>query len=125
MTTLSAHFGPHAGEMRIFVGIFDVGNGSFDSFGEFDAKFGGAYDFLGQSGTFNIGVKLGDTNPASPSGPCELTLNDKTDNAATYQVNADKLVVTTTLNDAPVNVYPHQGGTQIDGISGHSFWIGP
>jgi hypothetical protein len=124
MTTLVPFFGPHTGPMKIWVGIFEVGKGNFPTFGNYQAQFAGSYSAFGHSGTFKIGVTLTDQNTASASGPCHVTLNSKTDNAATYQVNAAKLVVTTTLNDAPLEIYPSQNGTQVDNISGHNIWIG-
>ena len=64
------------------------------------------------------------TYPAGSSGSCEITLNEETDNATTYRVDGQKLTFTTRLNDTPVAVYSSEGGTQIDGISGHNVWIG-
>jgi hypothetical protein len=79
---------------------------------------------MGYSGTFKIAVDLSDQNPTSTTGPCQVTLNDKTDNAATYQVNGQKLIVTTTLNTSPLDIYQGENGTQVDNISGHNIWIG-
>ena len=58
------------------------------------------------------------------SGPCTLTLNGKTDKAATYQADSSKLTITTTLNAEPIDIYTKQSGTQVDNISGHNLWIG-
>ena len=125
MATLDPYFGPHSGPMRIFVSIFKVGSGDFSNFGDFAAGFNGNYQFMGQSGTVTLAVKLTDDNPDSQSGPCQVTLNDKSDNAASYQVNGEKLTLTTSLNDTPIDAYQSQGGTQIDNVSGHNLWIGP
>lgn len=125
MAKLGGFFGPHSGALRIFLGFFDIGSGMFGSFSDFAAKFAGSYDAMGQSGTFTINVALTDQNPTSPSGPCTITLNGKTDSAATYQTNGAKLTVTSTLNGAPLDIYPSQNGTQIDNISDHNIWIGP
>lgn len=125
MAKLGGFFGPHGGALRIFVGFFDIGSGTFGAFGDFAAKFAGSYNAMGQSGTFTINVALTDQNATSASGPCTITLNDKTDSAATYQANGSKLTVTTALNDAPLHIYPSQSGTQIDNISDHNIWIGP
>jgi hypothetical protein len=125
MAKLGGFFGPHDGELKIYLGDFDIGSGAFGAFSDFAAKFAGSYDALGQSGTFTINVALTDQNPTSTSGPCTITLNDKTDSAAKYQANGQKLTVTTTLNDAPFDIYPSQNGTQIDNISDHNIWIGP
>jgi hypothetical protein len=80
---------------------------------------------MGQSGTFAIAVALTDQNPANASGPCTVTLNGKTDSAAKYQTNGPKLTITTTLNDAPLDIFSGEGGTQINNISDHNIWIGP
>ena len=124
MATLDPFFGPHTGLMKIWLGFFEVGSGNFLAFANYQTQFDGTYSALGQSGTFKIGVTLTDQNAASASGPCQVTLNNNTDNAATYQVSAAKLVVTTTLNDVPLEIYPSQNGTQVDNISGHNIWIG-
>jgi hypothetical protein len=125
MAKLGGFFGPHSGALRIFLGIFDVGSGTFGTFSDFNASFAGSYSALGQHGTFTLGVALTDQNPTSTSGPCTLTLNDKTDNAATYQTNGSKITITTTLNATPLDVYPSQSGTQIDNVSNHNVWVGP
>jgi hypothetical protein len=124
MANLGAYFGPHTGQKKIYVGKFAVGSGSFPSFSNFQAQFAGSYSFLFYSGTFKIALSLSDQDSASKSGPCQVTLNDQTDNAATYKVSGKKLIVTTTLNDTPLQIYPSQNGTQVDNISNHNIWIG-
>lgn len=124
MAKLEPYFGPHTGPMNIWLGIFQVGSGSFPAFSDFQAQFDGSYSAFGQSGTFNMALSLTDRNAASTSGPCQVTLNNQTDNAATYQVSGPKLIVTTTLNDAPLDIYASQNGTQVDNLSGHNIWIG-
>lgn len=124
MSTLTPYFGPHAGALKIYVGIFSVGTGQFTNFGDFLAIFTGSYSAFGQSGTFAIAIALTDQNAASTSGPCQVTLNGKVDSAATYQVGAQKLTITTLLNTVPLDIYVYQAGTQVDHISGHSIWIG-
>ena len=124
MATLDPYFGPHNGPMKIYLGVFEVGTGAFPSFSHFQTEFNGSYSAFGQSGTFAIAINLTDQNPASTSGPCRVTLNGKSDNAASYQVAGGKLIVTTNLNGAPLHVYPHQNGTQVDNISDHNIWIG-
>jgi hypothetical protein len=120
---LTQFFGDHTGTLKIYVAIFPVGWGSFTSFTADQATFSGSYNAFGQSGTFTISVQSLTAQSAS-SGTCKLTLNGTTDNAAKYQVNGSKLTLTTTLNSTPVDIYPSQGGTQVDGISGHNLWIG-
>lgn len=124
MAKLNPYFGTHAGEMKIYVGVYQVGKGEFDQFGDFSATFDGSYQFLGQQGTLELQLTLSDQNPAAPAGPCAITLNGKNDTAAKYQVNGQKLTITTELNDTPIDVYGKEGGTQVDNISGHSIWIG-
>jgi len=124
MATLGPYFGTHTGDLKIYIGIFQIGSGSFVSFDDFNAKFTGSYEVVGRPGTFTIAITLSDANPAGSSGSCEITLNEETDNATTYRVDGQKLTFTTRLNDTPVAVYSSQGGTQIDGISGHNVWIG-
>jgi hypothetical protein len=124
MAKLNPYFGGHAGTLKIYLGPFAIGSGRFDGFDDFEAKFTGSYTIVGRAGTLTIGIKLSDDSPASPSGPCEITIGGETDSAATYLVNGQKLTLTTTLNDTPVAVYVSQGGTQIDGVSGHNIWIG-
>jgi len=125
MAKLGGFFGPHNGTLNIWVGIMDIGKGTFGAFADFNANFTGSYDFMGQTGKVALGISLTDQNPTSGSGPCKVTLNDKTDSAAKYQSNGQKLTITTTLNGVPLDIYPRQGGTQIDNISGHNLWIGP
>ena len=124
MAKLETYFGPHTGPMKIYLGIFQVGSGSFSAFSDFQAQFAGSYSALGHSGTFNIGVNLTDQKPENNSGPCEIALNNQTDNAATYQVSGQKLIVATTLNNTPLEIYASQDGTQVDNISDHNIWIG-
>jgi hypothetical protein len=120
---LTQFFGGHSGTLSIYVGVFSVGSGNFTTFTAAQATFSGSYNAFGQSGAFTISVEPL-TAQSNSSGTCKLTLNATTDNAATYQINGNKLTVATTLNRTPVDIYPSQGGTQIDGISGHNLWIG-
>lgn len=124
MAKLASYFGPHSGLLKIYVFIAQIGSGSFQTFDDFQAKFVGSYEVGGQPGTFTIAISLTDHNPASASGGCEITLNDKTDKVATYHASGQKLTITTKLNDTPIDVYVSQGGTQVDRISGHNIWIG-
>jgi len=124
MAKLEPYFGPHAGPMKIYLGFFQVGSGDFSSFSDYQAQFAGTYSALGNSGTFAIAISLTDRNAANNSGPCHVTLNSQTDNAASYDASSGKLVVTTTLNAAPLEIYPSQNGTQVDNISDHNIWIG-
>jgi hypothetical protein len=124
MAKLETYIGPHAGTLKIYFGIFQIGSGKFSAFSDFQTDFAGSYNALGKSGTFTIAINLTDQDPASTSGPCKVTLNGKSDNAATYQVSGQKLALTTALNDAVLDVYVSQGGTQVDNISGHNIWIG-
>jgi hypothetical protein len=124
MAKLNPYFGTHAGDLKIYVGVFPVGKGAFTQFGDFTATFDGSYQAFGQSGTFDIQLMLSDKNPSAPSGPCAITLNGKTDDAAKYQAASDKLTITTALNDKPIAIHVSEGGTQVDNISGHNLWIG-
>jgi hypothetical protein len=124
MAKLDPFFGPHSGDLKIWVRNFPVGTGAFGDFSDFQATFDGSYSAFGKKGTFDIAFALTDKNPGAQSGPCTITLNGKTDNAATYQVNGGKLTITTTLNTVPIAVYTSEGGTQVDNISGLSIWIG-
>jgi hypothetical protein len=124
MAKLGAYFGTHAGSLEMYVGIFQVGSGTFKTFNDAEVDFAGSYQAFGQSGTFTIRIRLTDANPAATSGPCEITLNAKSDAAAKYAVDGTKLTITTKLNQTPVAIYGSQGGTQVDGISGHNLWIG-
>jgi hypothetical protein len=67
MAKLGQYFGPHTGSRNIYLGIFQVGSGSFPKFGDFQAEFDGSYSALGHSGTFKIGLNLTDHNAASTS----------------------------------------------------------
>ena|ERR1051325_996605 len=124
MAQLDPYFGPHAGNLKIYVGFFNVGNGTFPAFAPFEATFDGSYSAFGQSGTFDIKLLLSDQNAGATKGPCTITLNGKTDSAAQYQADGSKLTITTALNDAPIEIYRSQNGTQVNGISGHNLWIG-
>ena len=125
MARLTTCFGPHSGELRIYVGIFKVGTGQFSSFDDFHAAFAGSYKMLGKSGALSLEVKLTDQQPNSEAGTCELNLNNQADASAKYQFGDGKLTLTTKLNETPVEVYAAEGGTQFDGVSGHKLWIGP
>jgi len=89
-----------------------------------EVGFAGSYSAFGQAGSITIRIRLTDNNPAATSGPCEVTMNDKTDVEATYEASTN-LTINTKLNKTPVDIYPRKGGTQIDGVSGHDLWIGP
>jgi hypothetical protein len=123
MATLNPYFGPHAGSLTISVGFFQIGSGSFTAFSDFQANFAGSYSVVGHDGSFTLAIGLTDQNPASASGPCKITLSDKTDAAATYKVNGSKLTITTSLIDTPIDVYVQDNGTQIDNIQGQSISI--
>src|SRR5215471_10532379 len=123
MAKLGMYFGTHAGSLKIYVGIFQVGSGTFTVFNNSEVDFTGSYEAFGQAGTFAIRIRLSGGSPAATSGPCEVTLNASTDAVAKYQVDGTKLTIATKLNPTPVAIYGSQGGTQIDGISGHNLWI--
>jgi len=124
MVKLSGYFGGHAGTMKIYVGIFEVGSGTFTVFSDSEIDFVGSYHAFGQAGTFSIRIQLADGNPAATSGRCSVTLNAATDSVAKYHADSTRLTINTTLNPTPVLIYGSQGGTQIDGIPGHNLWIG-
>ena len=124
MAKLGQYFGPHTGTRKIYLGIFQVGSGNFPNFSDFQAEFNGSYAALGHSGTFKIRLKLTDQNAGNTSGPCQVTLNGKTDKAASYKADAQKLTIKTSLNDSPLQIYKRQNGTQVDHISDHNIWIG-
>jgi len=124
MARLGQYFGPHTGRRKLYLGIFPVGSGSFPNFSDFEAEFDGSYSAFGHSGTFKIGLKLTDQNAGSTSGPCQVTLNGKTDKTASYKVAAQKLIIKTSLNDSQLQIYKSQNGTQVDHISDHNIWIG-
>jgi len=123
MAALSSYFGTHTGNLNIYIGPWQVGSGTFQPFTDLDAGFLGSYAVFGQQGTFSIRITLtGDTSKSA--GSCRIALNGQTDNAAQYQVNGTKLTFNTTLNPTPIDVYIKENGTQIDGVSGHNFWVG-
>lgn len=123
MVGLDQYFGTHTGNLKIYVGLFKVGSGSFTSFNSNLAAFSGSYNAFGNSGTFTIEVQLLHAQNAS-SGTCKVTLNDKTDASAAYTVAGNKFSLQTNLNPTPIDIYVSQGGTQFDGVSGHNLWIG-
>ena len=124
MAKLGTYFGTHDGDMKLYVGMFQVGSGRFNAFSDFQSEFAGTYSAFGQAGQFTIDVRLTDSSATNTSGPCTIVLNGATDAAARYQVNGQKLTIATTLNNAPIDIYVKQGGTQVDDISGHNLWIG-
>jgi hypothetical protein len=125
MATLGQYFGSHSGDLAIYLGVFRIGSGRFGAFADFSADFTGSYAVLGQQGKLALAITLADSSPTASAGPCTITLNGRTDNAASYSVEGQKLVCETALNDVPVEIYKHQNGTQIDHVSGHNIWIGP
>jgi hypothetical protein len=124
MATLGPYFGTHAGPLKIYVGFFEVGSGTFTKFSGTEVDFAGSYQAFGQAGNFSIRIHLTDNNPAATSGPCEVTLNASSDSAAKYEVHGAQLTVATILNPMPVAIRRNEGGTQMDGVSGHNLWIG-
>lgn len=124
MEKLDPYFGTHAGNLNIYLAHFPVGSGSFGTFTDYLVQFAGSYSTIFSSGNFAIAIGLIDQNPASSSGPCKVTLNSQTDNAAIYSTNGQKLTITTSLNTTPFDFYVSQGGTQVDNVAGHSIWIG-
>ena len=124
MARLGQFFGPHTGTLKIYLAHFPVGSGNFTPFSDYSVEFTGSYSTIFASGNFTIAVTLTDQSAANSSGPCRLTLNEQTDSAASYSVSAQKLTVTTSLNNTPFDIYISQGGTQVDNVSGHNIWIG-
>lgn len=124
MAKLTKFIGPHDGQLKIYVGMWNVGSGRFKSCKDFELEFSGSYQAFGQSGEFAIAIQLTDQNPQSSSGPCSVTLNGTTDTDAEYSVAGERLTITTALNNAPIDLYVKQTGTQVDNISGHNLWIG-
>jgi hypothetical protein len=115
MAKLGMHFGTHGGSLKIYVGIFQVGSGTFTAFDNSEIDFTGSYQPFGQPAP-SASASTSLRNPAATSGACEVTLNASTDSAANYEVDGTKLTTGTTLNPTPVTIYASQGGTQIDGI---------
>jgi hypothetical protein len=124
MTKLSVYFGNHSDVLKIYVGFFQVGSGTFSVLNDREVDFTGSYNAFGQVGTFTIRIRLTDGISGAVSGSCEVTLNGSIDASAKYEVHGVKLMIVTTLNQTPVAIYRNQSGTQIDGISGHNLWIG-
>lgn len=124
MARFGGYLGTHTGTLKIYVGPWSVGTGQFGTFGDFEVKFDGSYDFAGQSGNLAIAIKQTNQNPQESAGPCTVTLNGTNDATATYKVHGDKLTIITALNGTPIDLYVKQGGTQVDNISGHNLWIG-
>jgi hypothetical protein len=124
MAKLSLYFGNHSGTLRIYVGFFQVGSGAFTVLNDHEVDFAGSYQAFGQAGTFTIRIRLNDGSPTAVSGSCEVALNGSTDASAKFEVHGVKLTIVTTLNRTPVAISRNQNGTQIDGISDHSLWIG-
>ena len=124
MAKLTTYFGTHTGALKIYVGMFQVGSGTFTAFDDSEIDFAGSYQAFGKAGKFSIRIRLSDENAARTSGICEVMLNEETDSSAKYRVDGKSLTITTALNQTPVVIYDSQGGTQIEGISGHNLWIG-
>jgi hypothetical protein len=83
MAQLGPYVGIHSGVLKIYVGIWLMGSGSFGTFNDSEARFTGTYEFLGQQGTFRIGIRLvGDR--AKRSGSCQMMLNGQIDNASRH-----------------------------------------
>lgn len=123
MVGLDQYFGTHTGNLKIYVGLFKVGSGSFTSFNSNLAAFTGSYNAFGSSGSFTIAVQLLHAQNGS-SGTCKVTLNNSTDTSAAYTAAGAKFSLQTNLNSTPIDIYVSQGGTQFDGVSGHNLWIG-
>jgi hypothetical protein len=124
MAKLDSYFGAHTGNLSIYVDRAKLGTGAFSQFGPFAATFSGSYRFLWKSGAVDIHVELTNQNAGEVSGPCTITLNGQTDNAAKYQTGNGKLTIVTALNTTPIEIYGSEGGTQADNVSGHNLWIG-
>ncbi|MBM7488133.1 hypothetical protein ACVWWI_006316 [Bradyrhizobium sp. USDA 3686] len=124
MAKLSLYFGNHSEVLKIYVGFFEVGSGTFSVLNDSEVDFAGSYHAFGQAGNFTIGIQLTEDNSAAVSGLCEVTLNGSIDASARYEVHGAKLTIVTTLNRTLVAIYRNQNGTQIDGVSGHNLWIG-
>ncbi len=123
MVALDQYFGTHAGDLKIYVGLFKVGSGSFTSFTPTQAAFSGSYEAFGNSGNFAIVIQLLNAQNAA-HGSCKVTLNNSVDATATYAIAGSKFSLQTGLNPTPIVIYKSQGGTQFDGVSGHNLWIG-
>jgi hypothetical protein len=124
MATLEPYFGKRTGTLDLYVDSFKIGSGSFTTFSNFEAEITGSYTVFGQPGTFAIAIKLTDNDPVATHGPCEITINGQKDGAGKYQTTNQKLTLATTLNAGTLDIYVKQGGTQIDRVTGHNFWLG-
>src|SRR3954453_11776318 len=98
MAKLSLYFGNHSDALKIYVGFFQVGSGTFTVVTDREVDFAGSYQAFGQAGTFTIRIRLSDDTQGAAFGACEVTLNGSTDAAAKYEVHGVKLTIVTTLN---------------------------
>jgi hypothetical protein len=89
--------GTHAGQAvtvkaRKFIWL-PVGQGTVQSFSDYDVKVAGSINILGFNGMLNINLQLLDREPAATTGPCILHLNSHVDKNATYQAHNGTLTV--------------------------------
>lgn len=133
MATLKPFLGPTGGSMKVWLyGLINnyVGSGNFTEATDFKASFSGNYDYLGFKGAVTVALELKDHNANAPSGPCSITIMQKRDDSATYAVQGGKMVVTTTLNANPIEIYQYKGGSEFDKptlpvVGSLGVWIGP
>ena len=69
---------------------------------------------MGFKGSVTVALELKDRNASAPSGPCSITIMQNKDDSARYAVQGDKMVVTSSLNANPIEIYFYKGGSEFD-----------
>jgi len=96
MAILKSFFGPYTdGELddiKVGRGLYrKIGEGRFETFTEYHAKFKGQADSAFYKGAVSIEVILNDENPKATSGPCVIKINDLSDLVAKYSLDGEHL----------------------------------
>lgn len=96
---------------RKFIWI-PVGQGTVQSFSDYDVKVAGTINILGFNGVLDINLQLLDREPAATAGPCILHLNSHVDENATYQARNGALTVTANFGTKrqSITILPRDNG---------------
>lgn len=81
-----------------------VGQGSVQSFSNYEVNVTGRIKFLGYDGDLNIHLKLLDEAPPASRGPCCLQLNAYMDETAQYAATGELLTVFAVLGGKKQNI---------------------
>ena len=116
-------------EVKVLFAWPPVGQGQFDTFGDFNASFNGQIKSVIYSGPLNLALSLSDQDASAQEGSATITLNDATDTQAAYKVQGNQLVISATLGGKleTIAIKAGDGGTYVtlSGAASQSVFLKP